>query len=174
MRIVRPHSPPRRGQEGFALILAIVVTLTLALIVAGIAQVILADQEMGRLTQWDAAALYLAQAGLEHQIYLLKANKAAGAIPPTSYPVTADQRFWYWTNLSAPDGCLLNCTGNVASRRWRIRATGEIRRYNPDGTWTALQSRTILADVDITYTGTSPTYGTPLRVTVRRWEETLP
>jgi hypothetical protein len=150
------------------------VTLALALIVAGVAQVILADQEMGRLTRWDATALYLAQAAVEHQVYMLKADKSAGAIPDTNYPVTPDRRFWYSTSLTPPDGCQLNCTGNVSSRRWRIRATGEIRQYNPDATWTVLQSRTIVADADITYTGTGPSYGTPLRVTVVRWEEALP
>lgn len=169
-----PKAQRRRGEEGFALVLAIVVTLMLALVAAGIAQVILADQDMGRLTRWDATALYLAGAAIEHQIYLWKGNKDAGAIPATNYPITADQRFWYSTSLTSPDGCLLNCAGNVSSRRWRVRATGEVRQYAPDSTWTVLQSRTLLAEVDITYTGTSPTYGTPLEVTIRRWEEALP
>jgi Tfp pilus assembly protein PilV len=170
----RPRPGHRSGQEGFALILALIVTMTLALIVAGAAQVILADQDMGQLTRWDATALYLALAAAEQQIYVLKGNKDGGAVPDTNYPVTADRRFWYSTSLASPDGCLLNCTGNVSSRRWRIRATGEIRQYNPDSTWTVVQSRTILAEVDITYAGTSPTYGTPLQVTIRRWEEALP
>lgn len=150
------------------MIMAIIVTLILALIVGGVAQIVVADLEMSRLVRWDTTATYLAQAAVEHQIYLLKANKDAGAIPYTNYPVTADQRGWYVTAST----CLLNCSGNVAARRWCILATGEIRRYT-DGTFTVLQTRTIRAEVDITYGGASPLYGTPLRVTVLRWEEDL-
>ena len=150
--------------------MAIIVTLIVALIVGGVAQVIVADLEMGRLTRWDTTALYLAQAAIEQQVYLLKANKDAGAIPYTNYPVTADQRTWYVTSFT----CLLNCSGNPSARRWRIQATGELRRYNPDSTWTVLQTRTLVAELDITYGGAAPLYGTPLRVTTLRWEEALP
>lgn len=151
--------------------MAIVVTLILALIAGGIAQVVVADLEMGHLTRWDAVALYLAQAALEHQVYLLKEDKDAAAVPYTQYPVTADQRGWYATSLT----CLLNCSGTPApsARRWCVLATGEIRRYNPDATFSVLHSRTIRAEVDITYGGASPLYGTPLKVTVLRWEEDL-
>jgi len=166
-----PHVPTaRRRERGVALITAIIVTLIVALITGGIAQLLIADLSMSRLTLWDAQAQYLAQAGVEHQIYLLKANKAAGAIPSTNYPATGDQRGWYATALA----CLLNCSGNPSARRWRITSTGEIRQYQPDGTWTVLQTRIIAVEVDITYTGASPAYGTPERVTVVRWEETLP
>ncbi|MBM3470164.1 MAG: hypothetical protein FJX73_05150 [Armatimonadetes bacterium] len=149
--------------------MAIIVTLIVALIVGGIAQLVVADLEMGRLVQWDTSATYLAQAAIEHQIYLLKANKDAGPIAYTNYPVTPDQRSWYVTSRT----CLLNCSGNVAARRWCVLATGEIRRYNPDATFTVLQTRTLRSEVDITYGGASPLYGTPLKVTVLRWEEDL-
>jgi Tfp pilus assembly protein PilX len=150
--------------------MAIIVTLILALIVAGIAQVTVADFEMNRLTRWDATAQYLAQAGAEHQIYALKANKDAGAIAYTNFPVTTDQRYWYTTILT----CLLNCSGSVAVRRWRIQSTGEIRQYN-GGTYTVLQTRSIAVQVDITYDGVAPNlYTYPQRVTLQRWEETLP
>jgi hypothetical protein len=150
--------------------MAIVVTLLLALIVGGVAQVLVADLEIGRLALWDTTAQYLAQAGLEHQIYLLKANKNAGAIADTNFPATTDQRGWFRTSLA----CTLNCTGNPAARRWAIRSSGELRRYHPDGTWTVLQTRTLFAEVDIAYGGTTPLYGAPLRVTVATWEEVLP
>jgi len=166
----RRRSPSGYGEEGVALIMAIVITLLVALIVAGIAQVTVADFEMSRLTRWDATAQYLAQAGIEHQSYLLKDNKDAVAIPYTNYPVTADQRYWYVTSLT----CLLNCSGNVSARRWRIQSTGEIRQYN-GGSYTVLQTRAITAQVDITYFGVAPNlYRYPLKVTVLRWEEVLP
>jgi Tfp pilus assembly protein PilX len=153
--------------------MALIVTLIVALIVGGIAQLVVADIEMGRLVRWDAEAQYLAQAGLEHQLYLLKADKTAAAVPYTNYPVTPDQRTWYTTTRRCLLPTLDGCTVNAAARRWCVLATGEIRRYNPDGTFTVLHSRTIRADVDITYGGTSPLYGTPLRVTLLRWEEDL-
>ncbi len=179
MRIDRRPSPPhdraptprerRPGEEGVALILAIVITLLVALIVAGIAQVTVADFEMSRLTRWDTTALYLAQAGIEHQLYVLKGNKDGAGIAYTNYPVTADQRFWYMTTLT----CLLNCASNTAARRWRIQSIGEIRQY--DGvTYTVLQTRTITVEANITYDGTAPVYGYPLKVTLQRWEEAVP
>ncbi|MDR7485394.1 MAG: hypothetical protein QN187_08700 [Armatimonadota bacterium] len=180
----RPDAPRlpearRRGrpaEEGTALVLALVVVLVLAVVAGGIAQLVIAEVDMGRLTRDDTEALYLAQAGIEHQIFLLKGDKTlTQGIPYTNYPAGPDQRGWYTT--APPDGnleCLLNCSGNVTARRWRIRAAGQIRRYHPDGTYSVLQTRTLVAEVDITYDGISPLYGTPTRVTVRRWEEALP
>ena len=159
-----------RDEQGVALIMAVVVILILALLVAGIAQVMVSETQMGQATKWDATAQYLAQVGVEHQIYLLKDNKAAASIPYTNYPVTADQAYWYTTTLT----CLLNCAGNVSARRWSVRSTGEIRQYN-GVSYTVLQTRTIVAEVDITYDGVTPNlYRYPQRVTVFRWEEALP
>lgn len=150
--------------------MAIAVALILALLVAGIAWMTVAELEIGRLTRYDAVAQYMAQAAIEHQLYLLKDNKNGGAIAYTNYPSTPGQETWYTTALT----CLLNCTGNVASRRWSIRATGEIRQYS-GLSYTVLQTRTILAEADITYDGLTPNlYRFPQRVTIRRWEEELP
>ena len=150
--------------------MAVVVALIIALLVAGIAWMTVAELEMGRLTRYDAIAQYMAQAAIEHQLYLLKDNKDAGPIAYTNYPVTPGQETWYTTSLT----CLLNCTGNVATRRWSVRATGEIRQYS-GVSYTVLQTRTILTEVDITYDGVAPTlYRYPQRVTVLRWEEELP
>jgi len=150
--------------------MAVVVALIIALLVAGIAWMTVAELEMGRLTRYDAIAQYMAQAAIEHQLYLLKDNKGAGPIAYTNYPVTPGQETWYTTSLT----CLLNCTGNVAARRWSVRATGEIRQYS-GVSYTVLQTRTILTEVDITYDGVAPTlYQYPQRVTVLRWEEELP
>jgi hypothetical protein len=142
----------------------------LAVVVAGIAQAVVAEMQIARLAQQDATAQYLAQAALEHQIFLLKDDKGTGDIADTNFPATADQRNWYRTTLV----CLSNCSGNVEARRWRVTATGEIRRYNPDGTFVVLQRQTITADVAITYDGVSPLFGNPQRVTLLRWEETPP
>lgn len=144
--------------------MAVVVVLILALLAAGIAWMTVAELEMGRLTRLDAIVQYLAQAATEHQIYLLKRDKNAAAIPYTNYPSSSDR--WYVTSLT----CVLNCVGNPSARRWSISATGEIR--HADGTQT---TRTILTEVDITYDGVAPDlYRYPQEVTVRRWEEALP
>jgi hypothetical protein len=150
--------------------MAVVVALIIALLVAGIAWMTVAELEMGRLTRYDVIAQYMAQAAIEHQLYLLKENKDADAIPYTNYPITPGQETWYTTSLT----CLLNCSANTASRRWSIRATGEIRQYS-GVSYTVLQTRTILSEVDITYDGVTPNlYRYPQRVTIRRWEEELP
>jgi Tfp pilus assembly protein PilX len=160
----------RPGEEGVALIMAVLMTVIVALVVAGIAQVLTADLDMGRVALWDTTAQYLAQAGLEHQIYLLKLDKNSAAIAYTNFPVTADQRGWYTTSLT----CLLNCSGTVSARRWRVQSTGELRQYN-GLSYTVLQTRTINADVNITYDGVAPNlYAFPQKVTVLRWEEALP
>lgn len=158
-------------ERGVALVMALVVALILALLVAGITQQVIAELQIGQLTRQDAIALYLAQAGVEHQIYLLKNNKDAGPIAYTNYPVTVDQTRWFATSLT----CLLNCAGTPSARRWRIRSTGELRRYNPDSTYTVMQNRAVLAEVDIVYDGVAPNlYRYPLRVTMYRWEEEVP
>lgn len=172
-RLAAPLRRVRSGEAGVAFVMAVVVTMILALIVAGIAQLMIAEVQIAQATRWDAEAQYLAQAGLEHQIYLLKEDKTAAAISYTNYPVTTDRRRWFVTTRRCLLPTLDDCTVNAQARRWCILSTGEIRRYNPDSTFVVLQTRTIRAEVDITYGGTSPLYGTPLRVTVLRWEEDL-
>lgn len=156
------------SERGVALMLALVVILILAVIVLAIANMTTGEVEIQRLTAWDTTAQYLAQAGVEHQIYLLKGNINAGAVPDTNWPVLPGETAgfgtrWYRTSLT----CLLNCSGTPSSRRWSIDAFGEIRLYS--GTWTTLQQRTIRAQVDITYSGTTPT-----SVTLLRWAEVYP
>ncbi|MDR7523493.1 MAG: hypothetical protein QN168_13645 [Armatimonadota bacterium] len=154
-------------EAGTALVLALVVVLILALVTGGIAQLLTAETDMGQLMLQDAKALYLAQAGLEHQIYLLKGDKDAPGISPTEYPDTGDDRFWYSTTrtcLSPPSVC----TAEEPARRWCILSVGEIRRNG-----TPVHTRVIRAEVEIAYQGTAPPYGPPLKATVLRWEEDL-
>ena len=156
-----------RDERGVALMIALVVILVLAVIVLSIANITTGEIEINRLTNWDTTAQYLAQAGVEHQIYLLKGNVNASAVPDTNSPVLPGETLglgsrWYRTTLA----CQLNCSGTPSSRRWSIDSFGEIRQ---PGTVTTLQQRTIRAQVEITYSGASPT-----AVTLLRWEEVYP
>jgi hypothetical protein len=152
-----------------ALPMALLILLILAGLAVALAELTEAELDVGRLTRWDLQAQYLAQAGIEHQIYALKANKNAAALAATNYPVTAGAEFWYSTTLT----CLLQCGADRESRRWEIIATGEIRR---PGGGPVLQTRALRALMEIEYTwdaGTG-TFRLPTEVTIRRWEEVYP
>ena len=176
MRLVvlqRPRAALRARLEeerGVALPLALVVLLILAALAVALADLTAAELDTGRWTRWDVQAQYLAQAGIEHQIYTLKANKNAGALAAVNYPLTPGQEYWYSTTVT----CLLQCPPTYReSRRWRIVSTGEIRE---PGSPTVLQTRAIRADVEIAYAWDSGTnsYRLPTAVTILRWEEVYP
>ena len=160
---------PLREERGVALPLALVALLILAALAVALADLTAAELDAGRWTRWDVQAQFLAQAGMEDQIYALKANKNGAALAPANYPVTPGGEYWYSTTLT----CLLQCGVDRESRRWRIVASGEIR---PPGGGPALQTRAIRADVEIAYgwdAGTS-SFRLPSAVTILRWEEVYP
>jgi len=160
----------RLGEEGVALPLALLVLLVLSTLAVALAQMTAAEVDVGRWSRWDLQALYLAQAAIEHQVYALKADKDATGLGPVNYPATPDGSYWYSATLT----CLLQCTADRESRRWRIVGTGEIRA--PGGA--ILQSRAVRAEVEITYawgsTGPTAGYIVPTSVTFLRWEEVYP
>jgi len=155
-------------EDGVALPLALVTILIVSALVVAIAQMTIAEVETHRRTDLDVRAQYLAQAGMEHQIYLLKSNKNAGAQALVNYPATAGQEYWYSTAVV----CRLLCTSNRESRRWEITATGEVRG---SGGGPIMQTRAIRAVVEIAYSGTGANlYQFPTEVTILRWEEVYP
>lgn len=163
MKPVSPH----RDERGVALVIALVVILVLTAIVLSVAQMTTGEIEIQGLTRWDTTALYLALEGIEHQIYLLKGNINAGSVADTNSPVLPGETAglgsrWYKTELS----CVLSCTGSPSSRRWNITSFGQIRN---GGALPPLQERTIRAQVEIIYSGSTPT-----SVTFLRWEEVYP
>jgi type II secretory pathway component PulK len=161
--------PPDHGQErGVAMILALVIVLILAALMLGLADTTTSEIGITRATDWDVRALYLAEAGIEHQIYALKANKNAGALGPVNYPVTPGQEYWYSTTLT----CLLHCGVNWETQRWQIVSTGQVRL---PGSSTVLQQRSLRAVVEIRYGGSGATlFQSPAMVTVLRREEVYP
>lgn len=164
-----------RSERGVALIMALVVVLILAAITLAMGFMTSAEVDIHRLSRWDTLAQYLAQAGIEHQIYLLKGNKDAAAVPYQNYPVLAGESpglgvWWYITTLT----CTLNCTGTPSTRRWTINSNGE-NWDCPTPCTTLRQQRTIRAQVEITYVNcTAGTNACPSGVTLLRWERVEP
>ncbi len=97
-----------REERGVALILALVIVLILAALMLALADTTTSEIGITQATDRDTRALYLAEAGIEHQIYALKADKNAGALGPVNYPATPGQEYWYSTTLA----CLLHCVVN--------------------------------------------------------------
>ncbi len=161
------------NERGVALILALVVIVILAAIVLAVAPITTSELEIHRLDRWGDALRYVAIAGIEHQIYQLKASQGGLSIGYVNYPVLPGETAGcgaYWYNVSRT--CLVpsNCS-NSTSRQWSIRSDGEIWTI---GCATILQQqRSIRATVTITYTKAGSTY-TPRSVTFQRWEEVYP
>ena len=164
-----------RDERGVVLIVALIVVLILAGIALAIAQTTTAELEIHRMSRWDDVARYLAHAGVEHQIYLLKGNQSAAAVPYQNYPVLSGETagcgtLWYITTLQ----CTLNCTGsNQTIRDWTITASGEVRNSPDCVAWTRLLQRQIQAKVEITYQSVGGVM-IPQTVTFQRWAEISP
>ena len=157
-----------RGERGLALPMAMLVVMMLSAIMLELALTSTAEFGAALPAARDVRAGYLAQAGVEHQIYLLKANKDAGAIALTNYPVTPGREYWYATALQ----CLLSCGVNFETRRWQIVSTGEIHQA---GSPAVLQTRSVRALVEIHYGGSGVSlFQFPTKVLILRWEEVYP
>ncbi len=155
-------------ERGLALPMAMLVIMILSAITLELALTSMAEFGAALPAARDIRAGYLAQAGTEHQIYLLKANKDAGAIGLTNYPITPGREYWYSTTLQ----CLLSCGVNFETRRWQIVSTGEIHQA---GSATVLQNRSIRALVEIHYGGAGASlFQLPTKVLILRWEEVYP
>ncbi|MGH2453692.1 MAG: hypothetical protein ACRDF5_08000 [bacterium] len=163
---------PQGDERGLALPLAILAVLILSGLILLLTQLTANELDIDRYTRGDVRAQFLAQAGIEHQIYVLKGNKNGAALgTPINFPASGNGQFRYFTALT----CLLNCSTNRESRRWRIVGTGQVRRQNPGGSFTLIQNRGIRAVVEIAYSGTgADLYRFPTEVTILRWEEVYP
>ncbi len=146
------------GQAGFALPVTLFVLVLLALLAAALAGATTAELQGERLADWDRRVLYVAEAGLEHQIYRLKGDRNAGPVgtvslggSPWTFRYTVDAR------PAAPGG---QCRGVVADAGWwEIRSVGQLVQGA-----TVVHSRTVDALVEIQYLVLVPT-----RVTVCWW-----
>lgn len=161
-------------EGGVALILALVVIVILAAIVLAVAQITTSELEIHRLDRWDDALRFVGIAGLEHQIYNLKANQQGASVGYVNYPVLPGETSGcgaYWYNVSRTCVNPSACTGNYPSRQFSIRSDGEI--WTIGCATTLQQQRSIRATVTITYVKSGPNW-VPTGVTFQRWEEVYP
>lgn len=164
-----------RDDRGVALPLALMLILILSLVILGVSQITTTALDVNRYSRWDNIDRYLAHAGIEHQIYLLKQDQTAGAVSYQNYPVLSGEtsgcgKFWYMTTLT----CTLNCAGSTqTTRQWTIVANGEVRNTTNCVTFTRLQQRQIRAQLQITYQAIGATM-VPQSVSFLRWEEVYP
>jgi len=165
-----------RREEGVALPVTLFVLVILALLVAALAGTTLGELESERLVDWDRRALYLAEAGVEHQIFSLKVDKDAPAVGTVSMGGSPLEGRYVVSLTCLP---FLSAGGSCSrpeSRTWLITSRGELWQ---DGT--RVHVRTVEAVVEIRYCGgaanfkdcptSGPLYGSPEVVLVHRWEQ---
>jgi len=153
---------------------ALVVIVILATVVLTVAPISTSELEIHRLNRFDDALRYVGIAGLEHQIYNLKAYQQAASVGYVNYPVLPGETSGcgaYWYNVSRTCVNPSSCNGNYPSRQFSIRSDGEIW-INGCAT-TLQQQRSVRATVMIIYVKSGPNWY-PTGVTFQRWEEVYP
>ena len=169
-------SPPYRGQDGLAMPVTLFALAVLALLTAALAGTTTAELESERLVDWDRRALYLAEAGLEHQIFALKQDKDSGDVGTVSMGGSPlEGRYHVIRQCVDLASAGSTCRDNRESRTWRITSRGELWQGA-----TLVHTRTVEALVEIRYCGGAdnvkgcPTggaaYGSPEAVLIHRWE----
>lgn len=147
----------RSDERGLALPLTLFVLAVLALLTAVLAGTTTAEVGSERLADWDRRALYAAEAGVEHQIFELKANPLAGPVGPVSMggsPLEVRYQVTGLTPVVPPVG-FGPCPG--LGPQWEITGVGQL--------WQGavrVHERQVGARVEIRPTPT-------LQVTVCRW-----
>ncbi len=149
---------PGESERGFALPLTLFVLAVLALLAAALAGVTAAEIQTGRLVDWDRKALYLAEAGLEHQIFEWKRDQnspAVGVVSLGGSPL--EMRY----AVAVQDAGTGRCGGTPDPnwRWWRVTSRGELVQAG-----SPVHSRTVEALAEIEYQG-----GSPRSVVLCRW-----
>ena len=140
-------------ERGLAFPMTLFVLVVLALLAAALGSSTASGLEGARLADWNRKALYAAEAGVEHQIHLLKegiceyASGSVGGSPPARYRVTR-------VTVLGPSG---GCSLPQQAGRWEITARGELVQG------AAVVTRSVQAVVEL---GSSPQ-----RVFVEDWRE---
>ncbi len=141
-----------------------------------VAPISTSELEIHSMNRFDNALRYVGIAGLEHQIYNLKANQQGASVGYVNYPVLPGESSGcgaYWYNVARTCVNPSSCSGNYPSRQFSIRSDGE-QWFSPNCvTWTLFQQRSVRATVTITYVKSGPNW-IPTGVTFQRWEEVYP
>lgn len=155
----RPGQPDR-AEEGLALPLTLFALAVLALLAAALAGVTAAGVEGTRLADWDREALYAAEAGIEHQLFLLKGDPGAPPVsgPQWLLPGRTRYRVVALSQLAAAG----TCPPGELSRTWEITTQGELLQGS-----TVLHARGVRALVEVCYDALL----VPRRVLIHGWQE---
>jgi hypothetical protein len=148
-------------ERGLAFPMTLFVLVVLALLAAALGSSTASGLEGARLADWNRKALYAAEAGVEHQIHLLKegspeegspapASGSLGGSPGVRYRVTQV------TGLEPTGRC-----SPLREERWQITARGELVQGAA-----VVAARQVQAVVEICFLGSSPQ-----RVFVEDWRE---
>jgi hypothetical protein len=144
-------------ERGLAFPMTLFVLVVLALLAAALGSSTASGLEGARLADWNRKALYAAEAGVEHQIHLLKegspayASGSVGGSPPARYQVTR-------VTVLGPSG---RCSLPLVPVRREITARGELVQGAA-----VVAARQVQAVVEICFLGSSPQ-----RVFVEDWRE---
>jgi hypothetical protein len=133
-------------ERGLAFPMTLFVLVVLALLAAALGSSTASGLEGARLADWNRKALYAAEAGVEHQIHLLKegspayASGSVGGSPGVRYRVTQV------TGLEPTGRC-----SPLREERWQITARGELVQGAA-----VVAARQVQAVVEICFLGSSP------------------
>jgi hypothetical protein len=138
-------------ERGLAFPMTLFVLVVLALLAAALGSSTASGLEGARLADWNRKALYAAEAGVEHQIHLLKEGSEEGSAAPTSGSLGGSPGVRYQvtqvTGLE-PTG---RCSLPLREERWQITARGELVQGAA-----VVAARQVQAVVEICFLGSSP------------------
>lgn len=112
---------------GFALPLTLFVLTIVGLLTAALAGATTAQLGVGRLADWDRRALYAAEAGVEHQVFALKADRGAGPVGPVSMGGSPLEARYQVVSLvpSAPGG-VCSAEPGADESWWEVTSLGQV------------------------------------------------
>ncbi len=166
-----------RREDGVAFPVTLFALTVLALLTAAVAGMTTAEVNSERLVDWDRRALYAAEAGLEHQLFVLQQDQEAGAVGTVSLGGSPlEQRYTVTVQCTPLLSARATCSGEAESRTWEVTSRGQLVQGS-----TVVHERVVRALVEVRYCGGAPSadprcpgggplYGTPRAVLIRRWE----
>lgn len=147
------------GPEGLALPLTLFALTLLALLAAALAGVTASELQAGRFAEWDRHAAYVAEAGIEHQLFAFKVNRNASSVGTVNlggHPLR--RQYVVNARTGSPGGV---CTDDLLEDEswWEITSFGQLWRGAE-----LVHQRSISALVQVVYP-----INLPFKVTVCRW-----
>lgn len=145
---MRLHQRLKTEQRGFALVLALGVTMVLSMTVVTVIESTTANQRTAVQSKNRVSSYTLAEAGINLAASVIRATSTptyANLLPPTT--TTYDNGFVVWSGTLDDAQPNTNCPGYVAC--WMLTSTGHIR--NPTGGRDVMRTVTARVPVDAIY-----------------------